>query len=185
MAKKRGAPSRRESILNAASNVVNEHGAAQLTLDATAAAAGVSKGGLLYHFPSKDQLIEALLDAYLDGFDARIEALLKSNGDSERAGQYLRAYVQASFEDPLPDAPYSAAALAIVTAHPELKVKIAKRYEHWQARVLQDGLPADRALAIMLATDGVWATELLGLRALDGDRRSSIRDYLFTLIDHA
>ncbi|NOG50338.1 MAG: hypothetical protein HND48_13605 [Chloroflexi bacterium] len=57
--------------------------------------------------------------------------------------------------------------------------------EHWQARVLQDGLPADRALAIMLATDGVWATELLGLQALDGDRRSSIRDYLFTLIDHA
>ncbi|NOG50337.1 MAG: TetR/AcrR family transcriptional regulator [Chloroflexi bacterium] len=72
--------------MNAASNVVNEHGAAPLTLDATAAAAGVSKGGLLYHFPSKDQQIEALLDAYLDGFDARIEALLKSNGGFRTRG---------------------------------------------------------------------------------------------------
>ena len=43
----------RQAILEAAERVVTEAGAAHLTLDAVAGKAGVSKGGLLYHFPSK------------------------------------------------------------------------------------------------------------------------------------
>ena len=43
----------RDRILEAAERVVAEVGAARLTLDVVAQAAGVSKGGLLYHFPSK------------------------------------------------------------------------------------------------------------------------------------
>ncbi|MEO1289257.1 MAG: helix-turn-helix domain-containing protein, partial [Chloroflexota bacterium] len=43
--------SKRDLVLVAASEVVIEHGAAQLTLDAVVNNAGVSKGGLLYHFP--------------------------------------------------------------------------------------------------------------------------------------
>src|SRR5690242_2095382 len=43
----------RDRILEAAERVVAEIGAARLTLDVVAQAAGVSKGGLLYHFPSK------------------------------------------------------------------------------------------------------------------------------------
>jgi AcrR family transcriptional regulator len=43
----------RERILEAAYTVAERSGAAALTLDAVAAEAKVSKGGLLYHFPSK------------------------------------------------------------------------------------------------------------------------------------
>ena len=37
-------------------------GAVHLTLDAVAERAGVSKGGLLYHFPSKESLLQAMVD---------------------------------------------------------------------------------------------------------------------------
>ena len=60
--------SARERILEAAERVITEVGAAHLTLDAVAQAAGVSKGGLLYHFPSKESLLVAH-DA--DGFQQR------------------------------------------------------------------------------------------------------------------
>src|SRR5262245_16643152 len=41
----------RDRIVEAAERVVTDIGAARLTLDGVAQAAGVSKGGLLYHFP--------------------------------------------------------------------------------------------------------------------------------------
>ena len=54
-------PSSHDGILDAAQAVVLEVGAAHMTLDAVAAKARVSKGGLLYHFPTKEALLKALL----------------------------------------------------------------------------------------------------------------------------
>lgn len=54
-------PSSRERILDAASELVRELGAARLTLDAVAERAKLSKGGLLYNFPNKDALLLAML----------------------------------------------------------------------------------------------------------------------------
>src|SRR5205809_615370 len=48
-------------LLDAAEAVVVRQGIANLTLDAVAAEAGMSKGGLLHHFPTKDRLVEALV----------------------------------------------------------------------------------------------------------------------------
>lgn len=50
-----------DAILAAAEDVVRETGAIHLTLDAVCAKAGVSKGGLLYHFHTKEALIRAML----------------------------------------------------------------------------------------------------------------------------
>src|SRR5215208_3308653 len=51
-------PSRRAELLDAAIAVIRRDGAQRLTLDAVAAEAGVSKGGVLYHFGSNAALIE-------------------------------------------------------------------------------------------------------------------------------
>ncbi|MDD0859232.1 TetR/AcrR family transcriptional regulator [Arthrobacter alpinus] len=53
--------STRERILGAYEDLLIVDGPRMATLDAVAAAAGVSKGGLLYHFKSKEALTEALL----------------------------------------------------------------------------------------------------------------------------
>ncbi|MGB3484249.1 MAG: TetR/AcrR family transcriptional regulator [Mycobacterium sp.] len=54
--------SSRDRILDAYEDLLAVEGERYATLDAVAARAGVSKGGLLYHFPSKDRLAEALCD---------------------------------------------------------------------------------------------------------------------------
>ena len=56
----RGRPSAREAMLDAAQAVVLKQGAASLTLDAVAREAQVSKGGVMYHFPTKQALLTAL-----------------------------------------------------------------------------------------------------------------------------
>jgi len=53
----------RRGVLDAAERLVDRHGAARLTLAGVAWEAGVSKGGLLYHFGTRDELIAAMLAA--------------------------------------------------------------------------------------------------------------------------
>jgi AcrR family transcriptional regulator len=52
----------RDRVLDAYETLLIDHGPGSATLDAVATAAEVSKGGLLYHFASKDALVTGLLD---------------------------------------------------------------------------------------------------------------------------
>ncbi|MBN9291384.1 MAG: helix-turn-helix transcriptional regulator, partial [Hyphomicrobium denitrificans] len=52
----------REGLLEIAEGLVRGEGAAALTIDALARAAGISKGGVQYSFSSKDDLVRALVD---------------------------------------------------------------------------------------------------------------------------
>jgi AcrR family transcriptional regulator len=49
--------------------VAAENGAGHLSLDAIARKAGISKGGLLYHFPKKEDLMRALVEHHLAGIE--------------------------------------------------------------------------------------------------------------------
>jgi len=71
----RGRPSSRERILEAAAELVREIGAGRLTLDAVAERAGLSKGGLLYNFPSKDALLQGMLERMIEEVSAQKAAL--------------------------------------------------------------------------------------------------------------
>ncbi|MCJ7985556.1 TetR/AcrR family transcriptional regulator [Priestia sp. OVL9] len=66
-----------DDILLAATQVVQRDGVGKLTLEKVAKEAGVSKGGLLYHFSSKDELIKQMLYSvtkkYDDGLNVQVE----------------------------------------------------------------------------------------------------------------
>ncbi|NUB45288.1 TetR/AcrR family transcriptional regulator [Fertoebacter nigrum] len=64
----------RQRILEAADILSAELGANHLSLDAVAARAGISKGGLLYHFPSKHDLLRGLVAQHVDGIRADMQA---------------------------------------------------------------------------------------------------------------
>ncbi|ANY78587.1 hypothetical protein BB934_10435 [Microvirga ossetica] len=71
----RGRKSSREKILDAAAELVAEIGAGRLTLEAVAEKAGLSKGGLLYNFPTKDALLQAMIQRMIDQVTAEKQAL--------------------------------------------------------------------------------------------------------------
>ena len=71
----RGRKSSREKILDAAAELVSEIGAGRLTLDAVAEKAGISKGGLLYNFRTKEALLQAMVQRLVDEVSAEREAL--------------------------------------------------------------------------------------------------------------
>jgi AcrR family transcriptional regulator len=71
----RGRISSRQKILDAAAELVREIGSGRLTLDAVAERAGLSKGGLLYNFPNKEALLQAMVQRLVDELSADREEL--------------------------------------------------------------------------------------------------------------
>lgn len=67
-------PSSREKILDALVEVLLEGGVGAVTLDAVCARAGVSKGGLLYHFGSKAELFDGLTQRLAESIRRQIAA---------------------------------------------------------------------------------------------------------------
>ena len=168
-------PNAREALLDAAAVVVSRGGPAALTLDAVAAQAGVSKGGLLYHFPAKRALVEAMLARWTDGFTAEVEAA--ASGDT-RAGAWTRAYARvssaaaAAADDEVAD---QIAMLAVLAEAPERLDAVRERYGAWQARCEADGIDDADATIVRLAADGLWLSQLLGLAPPEGELLERVR----------
>lgn len=151
----------RPALLEAATRVVLARGGAALTLDAVAREAGVSKGGLLYHFPSKSALIAGLVAHLVAGFEA---ALAAAEAGERGPGRFTRAWltVASSAEVAALDAA-SAGLVAAVAEDPALLAPLREAYARWDARMAADGLdPADAAL-VRFALDGLWMARVAGL----------------------
>jgi len=159
-------------ILDASERVVLRDGVGHLTLEAAAAEAGLSKGGVLYHFPTRDALVAAMVARIIEQFDEDIDSYLPDPGTPEAAlpGAYARAYVRATLEPVTPgEERLGAALLAAAAAEPELVVPLQEAAARWQARLVDDGLDPTQATLIRLACDGLWLCGLFGLAVPDGD----------------
>lgn len=157
-------------------------GAQALTLDAVAAAAGVSKGGLLYHFPGKQALVAGMVERLVGRFDDA----LRDAGDSP--GAATRAYLEATIA---PEASRAGAAADAVTAalfaaalvDPLALAPLREVYGRWQARLADDGIDPAAATAVRLAVDGWWLARLVGLAPPAAGLHEQVRDLLLSLTE--
>jgi len=86
----------RDRILDAAISCFVEHGYTNVTTAMVANSAGVSRGAMLHHFPSKTELIQAaveyLHDKLLQDYSARVSAIPASLKGRKRRRAGLDAY---------------------------------------------------------------------------------------------
>jgi AcrR family transcriptional regulator len=151
----------RESLLLAACTLLVTHGSEKLTLDAVAQEAGVSKGGLLYHFPSKQALLEGVLSWLLDSFWEEIRGYAAM--DTNPVGRWNRAHVQAGMkEDGEEKMRVIASLLSVISTNAHLQVILAKHIEKWCEQFYNDGLSPDKVTLIQLAVDGYFFRQMFG-----------------------
>lgn len=171
-------PSSREVIVDAAESVVIQVGAAHLTLDAVAAKASVSKGGLLYHFPTKKALLKAMLDRHMQ----RLEKARKKKYEElqDEPARAIKAYVLSALARDHKTERISAALLAAVAHDPRLLEPVRKDYQKHMAEFTSSGLRFERAAVIALATDGLRLLEILFLSPpiKDKQRKQLIEELL-------
>jgi AcrR family transcriptional regulator len=162
-------------IIDAAEEVVLRDGVARLTLEAAAAEAGLSKGGVLYHFPTRHALVAAMVENIIEEFDRDIESNMT---DGDGPGQYLRAYIRATMEPgttrPDREDRLGAALIAAAAAEPELLAPLQVAADRWQARLEDDGLEPALATVLRLACDGLWLCDLFGLAPPSAALRTAV-----------
>ncbi|MCA0145069.1 TetR/AcrR family transcriptional regulator [Blastococcus sp. LR1] len=143
----------RRAVLDAAAAAVRDHGAG-VSLDVVARQAGVSKAGLLHHFPSRDQLLLAVAEDLVEQFHAAVQAAVDPRDHSE--GRLIRGYVNATF-DALVDqsgTPDFVVLTAALLAVPGVTDLLARDRQRWDQAFVDDGLHPERVLLITRAADG-------------------------------
>jgi AcrR family transcriptional regulator len=178
-----GAATKRR-IVDAAEAVVLRDGVGHLTLEAAAHEAGLSKGGVLYHFPSRDALVAAMVARIIDQFEEAIAAHLPPPGspDHGRPGTFARAYVAASTAPAAEgEERLGAALLAAAAAEPVLLEPLREAAGSWQARLVGDGLDPATATVVRMACDGLWLCGLFGLAPPAGDLQAAVAASLVAL----
>lgn len=178
------APDAPTRILDAAERIVQARGVPALTLDAAARAAGVSKGGLLYHFASKEALLAGMLNRLAERIAADWSAILAAQPPGP--GQATRAVLAWSFSEPdaICDQHKLAGAVFLATHHhdPALLEPIRRVFARIRDRLRADGLRPGHGLAVMLASDGYFLASLFGLYHPTAAEHAELRRALETLL---
>lgn len=170
------------TIIDAAEAVVVEAGASHMTLDAVAAKAGVSKGGLLHHFPNKVALLVAMVERQIKMHqDARKRAL---KGIPKGPCRELKSFIVMAARERNPMHNRLGASMSAAISHdPRLNEPIRKVVQNTYMKFAGSDIGFERAAIIALAVDGMRLQEMLSISPFSEDERARILDELLRLID--
>ncbi|MFD4458322.1 TetR/AcrR family transcriptional regulator [Nocardia sp. NPDC058480] len=176
-------PGTRDRILDALETLLLERGAAQMTLDNVAAAAGVSKGGLLYHFKSKDALLVGLVHRLSERVGTQL-------GEARASGTPVAEWY---LQTPDPTVPDDAVELALYRSllatmrtidasagsePDEVQRALDATMTAWSDDLETEVDDPVRADTIRLVGDGVYLRALLGLSQIEPARYRAVVDRL-------
>ncbi|RFS85830.1 TetR/AcrR family transcriptional regulator [Actinomadura spongiicola] len=175
---------KREALLDAAETVLFEQGTRALTLTAVAEQAGVSKGGLLYHFPTKEALVRAMVARTIDEFDDLVASYIDSYGDGT-PDAYTRAYVDATFELLTGDARTHRrwSAITAAAADPEQAAPLNEAMRRWHGRDPAEDTDPCTAMTVRLAVEGLWEVMSHDPGLFDEEQLAALRRRLLGLLD--
>jgi AcrR family transcriptional regulator len=166
----------REAVVAATLKVVARDGTGRLTLDAIAQQANMSKGAIMHHFQSKEAVLEAVVDQYVEHFDKFTRENI--SGDARRGKTYLQTQI-ACWQDALAkQRPIAFAVLAAMALNPnisrKMRVSSATELDALKAET------ADSELATLrwAAARGLGVTALLGMCPLPDDERERLFERL-------
>lgn len=173
--------STRERVLQAAERVIIETGAARLTLEGVAQAASVSKGGLLYHFPSKESLLCALAQRYVENIDKCIGAA--KNGLTGSVSRNLKAIILGELGS---HSKTTEAMMLAMAANDVALLKVIRAHvADYTSEIKENSADFPRAAIISLAIDGLKMRESMRISAFTTTQREEIVQELLKLADEA
>lgn len=160
-------------LMESAVELAEREGLSGVTVQAVADAAGVTKGGLFHHFPTKQALVQGLFAHIIERLDTQIDAHIAA--DQEPTGSFTRAYVETTLAGKVFGFSTEWSALFIsMTIEPSVRVL----WSDWMRSRLKRHDETDGAKVfetIRFAADGAWLEHL----AQDGEIDVSvIRDRL-------
>lgn len=160
--------SAREKILDAYERVLVENGERAATLEAIAKAAGVSKGGLLYHFKDKRALASGLLQR-LETL-AEQDAVLMSQDPAGATDYYVRTSVWQ-------DSPLDRTIISVTRLgndfQPAVNTAMKRVQDRWLSLLEDEVKDPHVARAILLIGDGLYYNAVLSQAGDSSEKATS------------
>ncbi len=151
--------STRDRILDAYRDLLLAHGGVGVSLEAVAARAGISKGGLLYHFPAKSAL--------LIGLTTRLREYTQANVARARREGIVHVFLQTSTPRASEADHYWAALTAIAAdrrgSPREARETLDDVFNLWSDLLKEEIDDPVLADTIRLVGDGLYLTTVAGL----------------------
>lgn len=174
--------SARARVLDALQQLLVEQGPTAVTLEAVADAAGVSKGGLLYHFPSKTALYAGLVD--------RLRA--QTEDDVAAAATAPEGAVRHFLETSTPSNEEAEHYWAVIAAlrgrdvgTDETIAALGQLFDRWRDLLREHVDDPVLAEIVRLAGDGIYLGVLAGLPPVEPELWEAVIDRLVALTDEA
>ena len=150
--------SKKEVIITAALEVIADDGMEALTFDSVASRAGLTRGGVVYHFPTREDLISGIAEDLLSRWTAELHAALGRPVTQSTRAQRIRALVHSALEGSV----LTGELVFVVSGRPEAD-RLNRRWEE----VLREWVGHPDTLApaqriALLALDGWWTERGLG-----------------------
>jgi AcrR family transcriptional regulator len=166
----------RDKVLDAAEAVVGEVGAAALSIDAVAKAAGITKSGVQYCFGTKQQLIDAMFQRWEMEFAQEVTELTGPDPDPI---SLLRGHIEATMRTDEIENARSSVLMAALLQTPEQR----QRAQEWY-RQRMDDLDVSTELGrrtrlAFLASEGLFILRCFGLMEVsESEWKSAYKDIL-------
>lgn len=179
-------PSNRVAVIEAVMRVAEEQGLSAVTIDSVALAAGMTKGGVLYHFPSRQALVSGVYEHVAQEWEAELVAAAGKTAEEATDRERFTAYIRVARR------PMTRAELVFVAdggADPELVAPFAEVTARWAPSTATpdaDGDYSDEALRLLIArmaADGLWSYEVLSGEKLPDPLRRHIAEQIADSLD--
>ena len=143
-----------------------------------AAAAGISKGGVLYHFPSKQALLEGMLERVMADYSARADAHLHN-----QEGSTISAWISAEESRTNEERSMTLAILASAAEDPSLLAPARSLLKHTVDTVRREAEDPDLAVILLLATEGMRFLDILDLLPFSAAQRRRLQQRIRSLAE--
>lgn len=164
-------PKARQKVLDASREIVADRGAGCLTFDEIAAVSGVTRGGITYHFPTKQKLLQALVEDDHEQW-LRLECELQpKNLEGETAE--LIAFIRSWTNENLERRRFVAGMLTAVTHDPPILDSV-REYESERLSGVQWDQSNVRLELLRLAAAGLFWADLFGCPTVPKNLRKKL-----------
>ncbi|MGG4408279.1 TetR/AcrR family transcriptional regulator [Niallia taxi] len=170
---------KRHLILETAKRIIHEQGITNLTLDAVAKKASISKGGLLYHYPSKEALMKGIAIAIFEDLENCMAKYAEK--DPIEKGKWTRAMIEVTMDDLEHNAELNVAVMASSLLDEAVAESISNSYQTALTKLDNDGISPITASVIRLALDGLYYSQMLGVAPLNNTRQRAVLEQLMQM----
>lgn len=169
----------RTRILEAAGELAREVGPGNISLDAVAQRAGLSKGGLLYNFPSKAKLMQGLVELHVSKSREAIASACERDGTEANA--LARAVVEVFREECGAKPKGSAGVLAAVAENPDFLNPVRRHLEDIVHRLKTESKDPEIACLVFLMVEGMRCMQLFEIDVFGPEEQEKLLSRMVSL----